>query len=103
VLDHVGLGFPTTCVSCHTMDNWVSAKFDHLKYTGYALTGTHATSTMYSKEHLPPAMRATRVTSSTATIHRMCSSVCPTIAAHATQPSIGSMLRSITHCMPIIP
>ena len=43
VLDHVGLGFPTTCVSCHTMDNWVSAKFDHLKYTGYALTGTHAT------------------------------------------------------------
>jgi len=43
VIDHVGLGFPTTCESCHTMDSWFNAKFDHLKYTGYALTGAHAT------------------------------------------------------------
>jgi len=43
VIDHKGLGFPTTCESCHTMDSWFGAKFDHLKYTGYALTGTHAT------------------------------------------------------------
>jgi hypothetical protein len=43
VIDHVGLGFSTTCTSCHTMDSWVNAKFDHLKYTGYALTGMHAT------------------------------------------------------------
>jgi hypothetical protein len=43
VVDHVGLGFPTTCESCHTMDSWFNAKFDHLRYTGYALTGAHAT------------------------------------------------------------
>ena len=43
VLDHVAAGFPTTCESCHTMDSWFNAKFDHLKYTGYALTGMHAT------------------------------------------------------------
>lgn len=41
--DHVSAGFPTTCESCHTMDTWFGAKFDHLKYTGYALTGMHAT------------------------------------------------------------
>jgi len=40
--DHVAVGFPTTCESCHTMDTWFGAKFDHLKYTGYALTGMHA-------------------------------------------------------------
>ncbi|HEX7727518.1 MAG TPA: hypothetical protein VF392_00670 [Terracidiphilus sp.] len=41
--DHIATGFPTTCESCHTMDTWFNAKFDHLKYTGYALTGAHAT------------------------------------------------------------
>src|SRR5579859_3218222 len=45
VLDHVGLGLPNTCESCHSMDSWFNAKFDHLKYTGYALTGAHATLT----------------------------------------------------------
>jgi len=43
VLDHVTAGFSTTCETCHTMDSWFNAKFDHLKFTGYALTGTHAT------------------------------------------------------------
>jgi hypothetical protein len=43
VLNHVTAGFSTSCESCHTMDSWIGAKFDHLKYTGYALTGTHAT------------------------------------------------------------
>ncbi len=43
VLNHVAAGFPTTCESCHTMDTWFNANFDHLKYTGYALTGAHAT------------------------------------------------------------
>jgi hypothetical protein len=43
VLNHVTLGFPTTCESCHTVDSWFNARFDHLKYTGYALTGMHAT------------------------------------------------------------
>ncbi len=43
VINHVSGGFPTTCESCHTMDSWFNAKFDHLKYTGYALTGAHIT------------------------------------------------------------
>ena len=43
VFDHISAGFPTTCESCHTMDTWFNAKFDHLKVTGYALTGAHAT------------------------------------------------------------
>jgi predicted CXXCH cytochrome family protein len=43
VLDHVALGFPTTCESCHSMNSWFDARFDHLKVTGFALTGMHAT------------------------------------------------------------
>ncbi len=43
VLDHAGLKLPTTCESCHSMNTWFDAKFDHLQYTGYALTGAHAT------------------------------------------------------------
>jgi hypothetical protein len=43
VINHVASGFPTTCESCHTMDSWFGAKFDHLKFTGFALTGAHAT------------------------------------------------------------
>jgi hypothetical protein len=43
VLNHVGLGFSTSCAPCHSMNSWMDAKFDHLKYTGYALTGIHAT------------------------------------------------------------
>lgn len=43
VFNHVTAGFPTTCESCHTMDTWFNPKFDHLKVTGYALTGAHAT------------------------------------------------------------
>jgi hypothetical protein len=43
VLNHVALNFPTACETCHSMNNFVSAKFDHLKFTGYALTGAHAT------------------------------------------------------------
>ena len=41
VIDHSS--FPTTCESCHSVDNWFGAKFDHLAITGYALTGMHAT------------------------------------------------------------
>lgn len=40
-IDHTT--FPKTCDSCHTVDNWFGAKFDHLAVTGYALTGMHAT------------------------------------------------------------
>lgn len=41
--NHVSMGFPPTCEACHSMDSWFGAKFDHLKYTGFALTGMHAT------------------------------------------------------------
>ena len=40
-IDHSS--FPATCDSCHSVDNWFGAKFDHLAVTGYALTGMHAT------------------------------------------------------------
>ena len=40
---HVAATFPTTCQQCHSMDNWFGVNFDHLKYTGFALTGMHAT------------------------------------------------------------
>jgi hypothetical protein len=40
---HAALQFATTCQTCHTMDSWIGATFDHLKNTGFALTGAHAT------------------------------------------------------------
>jgi len=40
---HVTAGFSITCDQCHNFDNWFGVKFDHLKYTGFALTGMHAT------------------------------------------------------------
>jgi hypothetical protein len=40
---HTSLNFPTTCETCHTADSWLGGRFDHLKFTGYALTGAHAT------------------------------------------------------------
>ena len=39
---HVAMGFPTACEQCHGMNNWVGASFDHMKATGFALTGAHA-------------------------------------------------------------
>ncbi len=40
---HAALKFPTDCTACHTMNTWSGAQFDHLKFTGFALTGAHAT------------------------------------------------------------
>ncbi|MBZ5628100.1 MAG: hypothetical protein LAO06_04455 [Acidobacteriia bacterium] len=41
---HVALNFPTNCQQCHrSMDSWAGATFDHLAFTGFALTGAHAT------------------------------------------------------------
>ncbi len=41
--NHQSAGFPTTCQACHNMDSWLGASFDHAKFTGFALTGVHAT------------------------------------------------------------
>src|ERR1700756_1939256 len=40
---HLAAGFSTTCEQCHGVDNWFGVNFDHLKFTGFALTGAHAT------------------------------------------------------------
>ncbi|HVO61174.1 MAG TPA: hypothetical protein VMT53_09565 [Terriglobales bacterium] len=40
--NHVTAGFSTSCQQCHDMNTWMSVNFDHLKFTGFALTGTHA-------------------------------------------------------------
>jgi hypothetical protein len=40
--NHVASGFPVQCEQCHTINTWLGAKFDHLKLTGFALTGMHA-------------------------------------------------------------
>src|SRR5437660_1093018 len=40
--NHVAAAFPATCEQCHTINTWAGARFDHLKITGYALTGMHA-------------------------------------------------------------
>jgi len=40
--DHRAAQLPTTCEACHTMDAWPGAKFDHARFTGFALTGKHA-------------------------------------------------------------
>ena len=43
VIDHKAANFPTTCAECHiSVDSWHSARFDHARYTNFALTGTHA-------------------------------------------------------------
>ncbi len=41
--DHRTAGIPPTCEMCHNMDNWFGVKFDHARFTGFALTGMHAT------------------------------------------------------------
>src|SRR5947209_5514834 len=38
--NHVAGGFSTSCDTCHGMNNWLNAKFDHSQ-TGFALTGMH--------------------------------------------------------------
>lgn len=40
--DHVASGFPRTCQQCHSTLTWAGAKFDHATFTGFALTGAHA-------------------------------------------------------------
>ncbi|MBZ5662488.1 MAG: hypothetical protein LAO08_18960 [Acidobacteriia bacterium] len=42
VPNHITLGYPTTCASCHTTTSWLGATFDH-STTGFPLTGAHVT------------------------------------------------------------
>jgi len=41
--EHPGGAFPTTCLSCHTVETWSGATFDHaLVASGFRLLGAHA-------------------------------------------------------------
>jgi hypothetical protein len=41
--EHPGGSFPTTCLSCHTVETWGGATFDHpLVANGFRLLGAHA-------------------------------------------------------------
>ncbi len=40
--NHVTAGFPGTCETCHNTSSWQNANFDHTNFTGFALTGAHA-------------------------------------------------------------
>ena len=42
-INHAAAKFPVQCEQCHTSDNWLTVKFDHTRFTGFALVGTHAT------------------------------------------------------------
>ncbi len=41
--NHVSAGFPHDCTMCHNMATWANATFDHTRFTGFQLTGAHAT------------------------------------------------------------
>jgi hypothetical protein len=54
--NHVALIYPTTCLSCHNMTNWLGATFSHAS-TGFALNGMHATiacSLCHTSTAVPP-------------------------------------------------
>lgn len=39
--EHGGSGFPTSCLDCHTADDWDGANFDHALNTGFELIPNH--------------------------------------------------------------
>ncbi|MEZ5353828.1 MAG: hypothetical protein R2762_14410 [Bryobacteraceae bacterium] len=40
-VDHRAASLPVQCESCHSMDRWTGARFDHNQFTRFALTGAH--------------------------------------------------------------
>jgi len=42
-INHAAAKFSVSCDQCHNSDNWLSVRFDHLRFTGFALVGVHAT------------------------------------------------------------
>ena len=41
-LNHAAANLPVTCDTCHGMDRWQGARFDHTQFTSFALSGAHA-------------------------------------------------------------
>lgn len=39
--NHASADFPLTCQTCHGVDRWQGAKFNHAQVTGFALVGAH--------------------------------------------------------------
>ncbi len=39
--DHLAAKFPTSCETCHTVNNWVPSTFNHNTSTTFALSGAH--------------------------------------------------------------
>ncbi len=51
--EHANSGFPTTCLSCHTINSWGGATFDHAQFaSGFRLLGAH-TSLACASCHAP--------------------------------------------------
>jgi len=49
-----GAGFPTDCASCHNVNTWVGATFDHVTASsGFELLGAHATAPCVSCHVIP--------------------------------------------------
>ena len=40
-VNHRAAGFPTACETCHNVDSWQVARFDHAQFARFALTGAH--------------------------------------------------------------
>ena len=40
-VNHQEANFPITCETCHSVDNWQVARFDHDRFTKFPLTGAH--------------------------------------------------------------
>jgi len=41
-LNHAAANLPVTCETCHSINVWFGAKFNHTQFTTFALTGAHA-------------------------------------------------------------
>jgi hypothetical protein len=42
VLNHAAASLPATCETCHTVNRWSGARFDHAQLAHFELTGAHA-------------------------------------------------------------
>ena len=41
-INHRAAGFSVSCDTCHKLDSWFTVQFDHARFTGFALVGSHA-------------------------------------------------------------
>lgn len=42
-INHAAAGFAVECEQCHNIDTWFNVRFDHARFTGFALVGAHVT------------------------------------------------------------